>query len=50
MTTEQMIAELRNLQEKHKDDFVGTGQTNWSSVCRDAADRLEELLYRIQGR
>lgn len=43
MTTEQMIKELRSLEEKHKDDFVPTCSTNWSLLCHDVANRLEEL-------
>lgn len=43
METEQMIRELRSLEEKHKNDFVGTCQTNWSLLCHDVANRLEEL-------
>ena len=43
MTTEQMIKELRRLEEKHKDDFVPTCSTNWSLLCHDVANRLEEL-------
>jgi hypothetical protein len=44
MKTEEMICELRRLEEAHKDDFVGTGETNWSLMCYDVANRLEELL------
>ena len=46
MTTEQMIKELRRLEEKHKDDFVPTCSTNWSLLCHDVANRLEELSSR----
>ncbi len=44
MRTEDMIHELRRLEEAHKNDFVGTGKPNWSLMCRDVANRLEELL------
>jgi hypothetical protein len=44
MKTEEMICELRRLEEAHKDDFAGTGETNWSLMCYDVANRLEELL------
>lgn len=44
METERMIRELRRLSELHKDDRVDTFATNWSALCRDVADRLEELL------
>ena len=43
MSTEEMIHELRRLAELHKDDPVYTGDTNWAALCRDVADRLEEL-------
>lgn len=41
-----MIKELRRLEEKHKDDFVPTCSTNWSLLCHDVANRLEELSNR----
>lgn len=44
MDTERMIKELRRLSEKHKDDRVDTFATNWSVLCSDVANRLEELL------
>ena len=44
MDTEVMINQLRRLSEKHKDDRIDTLETNWSALCRDVADRLEELL------
>lgn len=44
MNTERMIRELRKLSEQHKDDRVDTFATNWSILCSDVADRLEELL------
>lgn len=44
MDTERMIRELRRLAEKHKDDRVDTFTTNWSCLCSDVANRLEELL------
>ena len=44
MNTETMINELRRLSDKHKNDRVDTFTTNWSALCRDVADRLEELL------
>lgn len=43
METETMIRELRNLQEKHKNDNVFPSETCWADVCKDAADRLEKL-------
>ena len=50
MKTEEMIRELRRLEEVHKDDFVGTCETNWSLMCRDVANRLEELLAAQEPR
>jgi len=50
MKTEEMICELRRLEEAHKDDFVGTGETNWSLMCHDVANRLEELLTAQEPR
>ena len=44
MNTESMIRELRRLYELHKNDKVDTFATNWSALCRDVADKLEELL------
>lgn len=44
MKTEEMINELRRLEEAHRDDFVGTCEMNWASMCHDVANRLEELL------
>ena len=46
MDTERMIRELRRLENKHKNDFVGFGQNNWSDMCHDVANRLEELSKR----
>lgn len=46
MSTEDMIRELRALEEAHKNDFVGNGETNWAQVCHDVAKRLEELIRR----
>lgn len=56
MDTNTMIRELRNLQEKHKNDQVFTFGTRWADVCKDVADRLEklqcenaELMERVGG-
>ena len=38
MDTESMIRELRRLEKNH--DF----SNNWSLMCHDVANRLEELL------
>lgn len=44
MDTEIMIKQLRRLSEQHKNDRVDTFATNWSLLCWDVANRLEELL------
>ena len=48
MDTERMIQELRRLEKIHKNDKVFTGQTNWSSMCFDVANRLEEQDREIK--
>lgn len=48
MDTERMIRELRRLAEKHKNDVVHTGENNWSSMCTDVANRLEEQQKEIE--
>ena len=48
MNTDKMIRELRRLAEKHKNDKVFTGENNWSNMCTDVADRLEEQNNEIQ--
>ena len=45
MNTEDMIRELRNVEEKYKNKTYATGETNISLMCSEAADRLE-ALYR----
>lgn len=40
MRTEEMIKELRRLEEKHKNDKVDTFENNWSAMCHDVANRL----------
>ena len=48
MSTDDMIFELRRLYEKHKYDPVYTGETHWAWLCRDVADRLEELQNNVK--
>ena len=36
MTTEDMIRELKNVVRKHDNDFVATGNTNISLMCKDS--------------
>lgn len=43
MNTDRMIRELRRLAKKHENDKVFTGQNNWSQMCTDVANRLEEI-------
>lgn len=43
MDTDRMIWELRRLAKKHENDKVYTGENNWSLMCTDVANRLEEL-------
>ena len=43
MDTEQMIRELRYLENKYKDCTYSTFETNWHCMCHDVANRLEEL-------
>ena len=47
METKEMIKELRRLEEKHKNDKVGTCENNWSAMCHDVANRLEEQEREI---
>lgn len=48
MDTETMIAELRHLEEKHRNDHVFTFDTNWSLLCYDVANRIEELVKELE--
>lgn len=43
MNTEDMIRELRNVEEKYKNKTYVTGETNISLMCSEAADRLDLL-------
>lgn len=47
METKEMIKELRRLEKKHKNDKMGTCENNWSAMCHDVADRLEEQEREI---
>ena len=46
MDTEQMIRELRYLENKYKEYTYGTFETNW---CHDVANRLEELNEELKA-
>ena len=48
MDTEQMIRELRHLEERYKDRTYSTFETNWYCLCHDVADRLEELNEELK--
>lgn len=43
METEKMIEELEKLAITHKNDIVGVGELNISSMCKDVASRLRYL-------
>lgn len=43
MNTEDMIRELRNVEEKYKNNTYATGETNISLMCSEVADRLDFL-------
>ena len=49
MDTETMIRELRAVAEKHKKDKLQTFDTNWYALCTDVANRLEELLAKVNS-
>ena len=53
---EQLIRELRCLEEKYKNCTWGTLEsngtvtmTNWYQLCRDAANKLEELDKKLKN-
>lgn len=48
MDIERVLRGLRYEQEKRKNDFVGTCQTNISLMCKDAADTIEKLLEELE--
>lgn len=43
MKTEDMIRELRNVEEKYENKTSATGETNISLMCSEVADRLDLL-------
>ena len=49
MDTEQMIRELRYLENKYKEYTYSTLETNWYCLCHDVADRLEELNEELKA-
>ena len=48
MDTEQMIRELRYLEDKYKDRSYGTFEVNWHCLCHHVANRLEELYEELK--
>ena len=48
MDTEQMIRELRYLEDKYKDRSYSTFEVNWHCMCHDVANRLEELYEELK--
>lgn len=48
MDTERMIQELRIEAERHKNDRLFTGQLNISIMCREVANRMEELYNKTK--
>ncbi len=49
MDTEQMIRELRYLEERYKNRTYSTFETNWHLMCHDVANRLEELNEELKA-
>lgn len=48
MNTEQMIRELRYLEEKYRNRSYSTFEVNWHCLCHDVANRLEELYEELE--
>ena len=49
MDTEQMIRELRYLENKYKNYTYGMFETNWYYLCYDVANMLEELNEELKA-
>ena len=47
MSIDQMIRELRSLEEKNRDRTYSTFETKWNQVCHDTAEKLEEIVAEI---
>lgn len=45
---EDVLRDLRNVQAKYADKFTFTGEVNISSMARDSADVIEELLEALK--
>lgn len=47
MSIDQMIRELRSLEEKNKNRTYSTFETKWNQVCCDTAEKLEEVISEL---
>ena len=47
MSVDQMIRELRSLEEKNRDRTYSTFEVKWDQVCHDTANKLEEILVGV---
>lgn len=47
MSIDQMIRELRCLEEKNKNHTYSTFETKWNQVCHDTAEKLEEVISEL---
>ena len=47
MSIDQMIRELRSLEENSKNRTYGTFEVKWRDVCHDTAGKLEEVVTEI---
>ena len=47
MSIDQMIRELRSLEEKNKNHTYSTFEVKWRDVCHDTAEKLEEVVAEI---
>ena len=47
MSIDQMIRELRSLEEKNENRTYSTFEVKWRDVCHDTAGKLEEVVTEI---
>lgn len=47
MSIDQMIRELRSLEENSKNRTYSTFEVKWRDVCHDTAGKLEEVITEI---
>ena len=45
MRTEEIIKNLNYTIKKHRNDIVGCGQTNITSMCKDILPKMEQLKH-----